>query len=420
MKNLIKPSLWTPGSGYDTIIKGPAVHRPMPGHELVDLKSLGILPWVAGGAPRHGTHTADDVVTQTADGRDLNQIWSDFMDLIEAVNATRTPLINFLTYPTDRPVEAVAQPGDGVDFEEASEFGEPVGSRIVPSYFNMAFSFKWYDLAARYTWQYLADATASMVDSVANAAVEAYGRKLLFEILRTIFNSTNGAATIQGNPYTVYKFYNNDGTVPPTYKTNTFLSTHNHYLTTGEATLEGNDLDVLILDDLASHGYSMENGYRLVIMVHRTQGDVIRTFRAGQGTPAARYDFIPAQGQPGQIMLLNQTIFGANQPSNTLNGLNVIGSYGPALIVQDDWMPQTHVFGFATGGEQSINNPVGLREHAQTNLRGLRLVKGRVADYPLIDSYWVVGFGTGIRQRGAGVVLEVTADATYDPPAVYA
>lgn len=421
MNKFVLPEIWTPSRGsYDTVFFGPKASTAKRGMDLVDLVALGILPGVRGGAPRHGTHVAADVVTQTADGRDLNAIWTDFMELLNAVNGQRQALVSFLTFPVSTPTEMVAQPGDGVDFEEASEFGEPIGARIAPSYFTFGYTFKWYDLAARYTWQYLADATATMVDSVANAAVEAYYRLLMNQVLRTVFNASNLSATINGQAYNVYKFYNADGTVPPTYKTNTFNGTHTHYKTTGGAALTADDLDLLVLDDLASHGYNLENGYRLVTMVHSTVASTIRGFRSVANGGAGRYDFIPAQGQPGQIMDMTTQVVGTQRVAATLNGLTVIGSYGPLIIVEEDYMPSTHVLTFATGGESNLNNPVGIREHAQTNLRGLRLVKGRNPDYPLIDSFWAVGFGTGIRHRGGGVVLEITADATYDPPAVYA
>ena len=159
--------LWTP----DLVLPGQIATTPKKGMELVDLRALGILPGAMGGANRLGAHEAGDVVTQTADGVDLNSIWSDFQDLLNQANGQRTALINFLTFGVGSPTETVTQPGQGVDFEEASEYGEPVGSRIQPTYFQMGYTFKWYDLAARYTWQYLADATQAMVDSVANACV---------------------------------------------------------------------------------------------------------------------------------------------------------------------------------------------------------------------------------------------------------
>lgn len=416
-------NLWTP----DLVFPGPVARTPKRGMELVNLRELGILPGVSGGAPRKGYHVAGDVVTRTADGQDLNAVWTTMLDLLNAVNGGRQALIQFLTFPVTNNVELVAQPGEGVDFEDASEFGEPTGSRLVPSYFNMGYTFKWYDLAARYTWQYLADATESMINAVANAAVEAYWRKLLTEVLKTAFNPTNLSATINGNAYNVYKFYNADGVVPPTYKQNTFAGSHTHYKTTGtNGVVEATDLDTMVIDDYASHGYSAENGYTLVAMVHSTVGNSIRNFRSAVNTAQAvggnygRYDFIPAQGQPGQIIPATTQVIGATQVAPTLNGLTVIGTYGPLTIVQDDWLPTTHIMTFATGGPENLLNPVGLREHAQPGLRGLRLVKGRNADYPLIDSFWATGFGTGIRQRGGGIMLELSANASYTVPAVYA
>lgn len=422
MSTVTSRRFWTP----DMTIPAHLATRPKRGMELVDLRALGILPAGLGAANRQGTHVAADIVTQTADGTDLNSVWSDFMNLLDLVNGQRQALINFLTFSVSQPTELVTQPGQGVDFEDATEFGEPVGSRIQPSYFNLGYTFKWYDLAARYTWQYLADATDAMVNSVANASVEAYYRKLMTEVLRTVFNPTNLTATIRGNAYNVFKFYNNDGTVPPSYKNNTFLGTHTHYKNSGtNDVLEAQDLDTMVIDDFASHGYDQLNGYRLVVMVNSVIGNQIRNFRSAVNTAQAvggnygRFDFIPAQGQPGQIIPATTQVIGAAQVANTLNGLNVIGSYGPLIVVQDDWLPTTHLFAFATGGEDNLNNPIGLRQHANANLRGLRLVKGRNADYPLIDSFWAAGFGTGVRQRGGGIVMALTA-AAYAPPAIYA
>lgn len=413
---------WTP----DMTIPATLSSTPKRGMELVDLRALGIIPAGVGGANRLGTHVAADVVTQTADGTDLNVIWTTFMDLLNAVNSQRQALINFLTFSVAQPFELVTQPGQGVDFEEASEFGEPVGSRIVPAYFNLGYTFKWYDLAARYTWQYLADATDAMVNSVANASVEAYYRLLLNAVLKTVFNPTNLTATINGNAYNVYKFYNADGTVPPAYKNNTFTGSHTHYKNSGtDNVLEAQDLDTLVIDDFASHGYDQLSGYRLVLMVNTVIGNQIRNFRSAVNTAQAvggnygRYDFIPAQGQPGQIIPATTQVIGATQVANSLAGLNVIGTYGPLIVVQDDWLPTTHLFAFATGGTDNLNNPIGLREHANANLRGLRLVKGRNADYPLINSFWAAGFGTGVRQRGGGIVMALTS-AAYAAPSVYA
>ena len=103
----------------------------------------------------------------------------------------------------------------------------------------------------------------------------------------------------------------------------------------------------------------------------------------------------------------------------TVNGLTVVGRYGSWLIVEEDYIPVGYMVGFATGGELNATNPVGIREHQNASLRGLRLVKGREPDYPLIDSFYNRGFGTGVRHRGAGVVMQVTAAGAYTIPAAY-
>lgn len=424
MSKLITPSIdevrknWSvayPG-GIDMVMPqaGAKAHAGM---ELVNLRELGILPGFTGGAPVHGTHTVSDVLTQLADGTPLNGIWDDFMALLNATNGSRQALINFLTYSVTNPTDTIAQPGDGVDFEDATEFGVPVASRVQPSYFQLGYSFKWYDLSARFTWQYLAEATQSMVDSVANAAVEAYWRKQMVELMKTLFNNVNTTATIRGNAYNVYRFYNADGTVPPTYKTNTFTGSHNHYVASGAGTVNSGDLDEII-DDFASHGYTQILGYTLALLVNRAEGDIIRGFRTAANGGTARFDFLPTNQQPGMILNTAQQVIGQQAPPTSLRGLSVVGSYGPLVIVQDDWFPAGYIVGVATGGENNLNNPIGIREHAQESLRGLRLVRGRQPDYPLIDSYWATGFGFGTRQRGGVYVMKITAGA-YAPPAIY-
>jgi hypothetical protein len=73
----------------------------------------------------------------------------------------------------------------------------------------------------------------------------------------------------------------------------------------------------------------------------------------------------------------------------------------------------------ATYGARDQRNAVSFREHVNASLHGFRLVKGRTPDYPLIDSFYSRGFGTGTRRRGAAAVMQVTSGA-YTNPAAYA
>jgi hypothetical protein len=241
--------------------------------------------------------------------------------------------------------------------------------------------------------------------------------------MRTLYRNTNRLATIiNGTAYNVYTFYNNDGTVPPAYGANTFAGTHNHYVTSGAATITSGDLDEA-QDDLSSHGYSASNGYAIVHLVNKQESATIRTFKSVQNGGTARWDFIPAQGTPNFLLpaqFIVNTSNGGIQPPNTYRGMKVLGSYGDALIVENDYFVAGYVVTTATGGEENVQNPIGIREHARPELRGLRMVKSRQDDYPLQDSYWQRGFGTGVRHRGATYVMQITASGSYTIPATYA
>jgi hypothetical protein len=364
-----------------------------------------------------GTNTEGDVLTQTIDGRDLNEVWNDFQASLSAWNAGRSALVSALTFPVGSPVEDVAQLAME-DFEEASEFGEPKGIGG-GGFFSMGYDFKWYDIATRFTWKFLAEAGASQVESVHNQVLEADNRLVFNKVMKSIFSNVNRTADIRGNAYNVYAFYNNDGTTPPAYKADTFASTHNHFLVSGAATVVSGDLDDME-EHLVHHGYGRQAGATMILMVNRAQLAVIRSFRVSTG---ASYDFIAGAGQAPWLLPTNTggvvSPQGSAVPAN-VNGLPVVGVYGPWLVVEESYVPAGYMVGFATGGELAATNPIGMREHQNTALRGLRLVKGKEADYPLIDSFYNRGFGTGIRHRGAGVVMQVKASGSYEIPASYA
>ena len=72
----------------------------------------------------------------------------------------------------------------------------------------------------------------------------------------------------------------------------------------------------------------------------------MHAFRAG--TPAgASYDFIPSRGAPAYLQPEN--IVGEQAPDSVF-GLRVSGSLGPALLVEHEFIPQGYVIVLATSG----------------------------------------------------------------------
>lgn len=361
-----------------------------------------------------GYNERGDVITETTDGFPLNRMWDEFQRTIRMWNAQRDALTNLLTFNVTALIEGVRYPIEQ-DFQEASEFGEPTGIRLGPS-FRMGYDFKWWDLAIRYTWMFLAEATTAQLTALNNTALEADNRLMFTRVMKQIFNSTTKTADIDGESVNVYPFYNGDSMVPPKWKNTTHSTGHNHYLESGATTVDSGDLDAMAAH-LTHHGYTQITGYRLVLLVNQAQGATIRTFRSADGD---LFDFIPAAGVGGGVYLpANSGIVGQVAVTN-IPGLNTIGTYGQFTIVEEDYIPAGYMFGFATGGELAIGNPVGIRQHENASLQGLRLVKGRDNDYPLIDSFYLHGMGTGVRHRGAGVVMEIGNGGTYTVPAAYA
>jgi hypothetical protein len=384
----------------------------------LDSNGLPIYP-IKGSDQLQGYNTEGDLVTVTADGRDLNAMWTEFQQTLEIWNERRQQLINLLTFPVTALIEDVPQVGDA-EFEMATEFGEPVGIRTGLTYFSLGYDFHDYDMAVRYTWKFLRDADARQVEAIHQQALNADNRMVFRKVMEAIFDNRNRATSIRQQNIPVYPLYNNDGTVPPTYKNNTFAGSHNHYMVSNAATIDSGDFEAAY-DNIAEHGFGLENGSQFVIMAPKAMVKEMRKWRMGvanNNSVVANYDFIPSPTEPALIVPNAEGLLGSRPPA-TWNGFRVSGSYGDVLIIEEDYIPTGYFLMFATGGAGNLQNIVGLREHANPQYRGLRLLPGNNQRYPLVDSYYSRGFGTGIRQRGGAVVMQIKASGSYDLPTAY-
>lgn len=389
------------------------------------MDSLYKFPQLAGsdgtGLPLSGRgyHTEGDLVSVTADGIDLNAMWDEFQMVMELHNARRAGLVGLLTYPVVNLIEQVPQVGES-EFELASEFGVPQSHRVNPDYFTMGFGFEDYDIATRFTWKFLRDADARQVEAIHQSVLNADNRLIFRKVMEAIFDNRTRETDIRNQPYKVYPLYNGDGTAPPSYKNKTFTGTHSHYLASGAAQVDSGDLEDMY-EHIAEHGYSFENGTTFIAMMNKAQIKEVRKFRQGQTNnngAVANYDFIPSANQPALIVPNEEGLLGDKPPSVWM-GMQVAGSYAGILIIEESYIPEGYMFMFGTGGEGDLQNLVGLREHANPAYRGLRLLPGNQQAYPLVDSYYSRGFGTGIRQRAGGVVMQLTADDEYTIPDQY-
>lgn len=369
-----------------------------------------------------GYLTKGDVKYRTHDGINVNDLWEEFQDTLTIYNQHLGSLLSLLTYQVQSEVELVPRVGE-VQFERATEYGVPKAARIEADYYQLAYDFKDYDLAFRYTWMYLRDADSRQVRAMHGRAMEA-DRALMFrKVMEAIFHNETRPAQINGQPYNVYPLYNGDGQIPPSYKGQTFSGTHSHYMVSGAAVFDSEDHEAAVAN-LEEHGYGFDTGTQIIALCHRAEINQVRTWAKGQdtqpgaGTAIAAYDFVPAPNQPPFILPNGQGLLGS-LPPDFWRGLRVIGSYGDVLYIEEPTIPQGYILFLATGGAGALENLVGLREHKDPAWRGLRQLPGNQSGYPLVDSFYQRSFGTGIRQRGGGVVMQITANPSYTPPAKF-
>lgn len=389
------------------------------GNAMKLYRETGILLSIGGGAK--GYNEVADLLTRTVDGVDQNELWDEFNETIDILNEQRGPLVERLTFQVTEPFEEV-MPIVTEEFEEADEYAQPKGIRLGRPW-NMGFPLKYHDLASRFTFRFLGRVPASQLRAINNTALEADQWLVYKTILTRVFDNRTFQATLEdtGTVVNTYPFFNGDQTalpaVPPTWKSYTHLNTHTHYLVSNGATVDSGDLDEMWLH-IYHHGYT-QAGASIILLVNRTQANTIRSFRVSTGS---MYDFIPAtvrDGVPVRFILDGQIIGGQPGDDSGLGGVfpGFIGTYGPITVVEEDLIPAGYMFMFASGGRFADRNPVGLREHPNAALRGLKLIP-QFERYPLRESFYHHALGAGVRHMAAGVVMQVKASGSYEIPSL--
>lgn len=351
-----------------------------------------------------GISTSGDLLSTTLDGVSLDRLWDEFITTLTMWNNSRSPIANLFTENTTLPGVAQSQATEGDDFEEASEFGKPKALRADATPMIMGVPLRWFDGSIRYTENFLRDAPASQVEAQHSAALEADNRLVFKSVLRALFAKPALAnRPVNDTGATIFPLWDGETDAkPPAYAGHEFAAGHNHFLTTGSVDFDGADLAALIRT-ITEHGYGVNGTDQIVVLMHPNQGEVARGFRVSEGAP---FDFIPSAGAPAY--LTNEQIVG-EKPAASINGLEVIGGFGKALLVEDYHMPDKYLAATATGAA-----PLAFRQHSRAEYQGLRIIPG-TGRHPLVESTYQRGFGLGVQRRGAAAVMQVTAGSYSEP-----
>lgn len=364
---------------------------------------------------RQGIQANGDVlVNELIDGTDINDLWAELIAAFTLYNEERTTIASLLSFRTTNASDAVPQSIGTSSFEVATEHGLPKSAGTPADALLLSYTFQDYDLRTAFTWRFLRNADRRQVDAVINGVMESDTKLVTGTILRRLFDPAEGVNEFSGKCYGLYTGI--DGVTPPPYLGNQFPSTTNHYLATQAAQIDSQDIEDA-LNLIRIKGYGLDSSSQLLIIANPVESEQIQTWRSGKesrsGGPIAKHDFVPSVKAPPYLQPEN--IVG--QPiSGDYYGREVLGSYGPAWLLETSFVPAGYVAVVASGGPNSERNAVGMREHINTAYQGLRTIPGNFQGYPLIDAFYQRSFGVGVRQRGAAVCLQVTAGSTYTAP----
>jgi hypothetical protein len=363
-----------------------------------------------------GISSAGDVLVSTLnDGTDLNDVWAEIAQVLDLYNTERSGIVDLLSYHTTQAADAVPQSISSDSFEEATEFGVPRAIRPPSDVLKLGFTYRDYDLALRATWRFLREATQEQVTSQVTRVLESDNKNVTGAILGRLFNPVVEQNEWQHN---CYGLWNADMTPPP-YLGKTFDSAHTHYLVSNSTVIDSQDIEQMIRH-VKEHGYGTRNGSQMLIFAHPDDVQLasLTAWRAGveyrSGGPLPLYDFIPSALMPAWIS--DEQIHGPI-PAADFHGLEVHGSFAGALLCQSYFVPLGYVAVVASGGPGSESNPVGFREHVNSDYHGLRKIAGP-GKYPLQDATFARGFGVGTRHRGAAVVCKIAASGSYSAPVI--
>lgn len=335
----------------------------------------------------------------TIDGQPLNEIWTELQTRLALFNQQANRMVGLLTYPTPRAQEKTSVPWTP-NFEDATEFGRPRKARFQTIF--RGFPLKHKDLGMGYTQEYIDDSRGfELIASMAQAE-SAYWSLQMSVALTAIFNDDPSADGFNDG-VTPLGLYSGDGEVPPNYRRWTFDGNHTHYLTSAA-------VDVTALQametHLIHHGYGDDSlgGAGGKIFLHANRSD-IATIRGLSG-------FVPAV-TASVPQVVDGVVIGVQRTGEM--GLSPEGYFGKLIIIENNEIPAGYLLAVSSGGIFNTSNVVGLRQHENASARGLRLIEGRNARYPLIDSVYDTYLGAGVRHRGAAVVTQITGGAYTVP-----
>lgn len=357
----------------------------------------------------------DALATHTADGVGLNEIWADLVGAFDTWNKHRTGISDLLSFRTVLPGEAVPQNVSSPSFEQLTEYGVTNAAGLPGEAAILGYDFGDFGLRSSFTWRALRAMTAEQVYAAINGIMHSDNRLVTGTILKRLFDPS---PKTNNEGYTCRGLWNADGQYVPSYLGHEFdPATTTHYWKSDATQVDSGDIEDAVRT-IRAKGYGREAGSQILILASQLESENIQTFRQGEesrsGGPIAKHSYIPSKKAPAYLTpdnIVGEAI------SGEFHEIECLGSYGPAWLVETEFIPAGYIAVVATGGPNSQNNVIGVREHPVSSYRGLLAAPGNTG-YPIQDSQYIRSFGVGVRQRGAAVAIQIGSGTDYTAPTI--
>ena len=326
--------------------------------------------------PSYGLLTSDDI--------DCRMLYKEFQQGVQVYNEVEWGLLKRFVRETSK--ESVRIWQRNMEFVTAAEGYLETWQKIRAT--EIMLPLEDFEIGFAFTKKAIQDATANELKETQGEALRAdqrlLAKRFFYRALRRGTATSARATASMGWWDGRMAETGADGAAPPSWKGNTFTTSHNHFDTTGANDLALSDFSAL-KREIREHGYSGP----LFLFMNSEQVEECENLAGWTSamTPNSIIETVATQG------------------------FEALKQFQGFTIIQDDWITE----GYLMAIEAKIR-PITMRLPLNKSAQGLKLWEGPYSAYPLQEAYYGHRFDMAVCHRGAGAVREITTDATYTNP----
>jgi hypothetical protein len=315
----------------------------------------------------------------TIDNVRANSLYERYLGWIDEYNANPEYMSDFIRkvgIKIDRPSAVLSEAP--LEFVESADLNMPDWQKAKET--TIPVDLRYYALGQAFTRRFIQSNTSHVLDEWTKKAIAA-DQRLVMKKYFGVMLTKSASGYYHGATYT-----------PPSYKHNTFSSTHQHYvlshLGAGNALCDIADVR-WVKEHILEHGYSALNLhlYANANTIRAIEGWATWTASSTPTVPSRLTDTLATEG--------------------FAQGVSIEGF----VLHHEEWIPDNYLLFL------SLDEPcVAERIHPNPSARGLMLIPGKNSNCHLEDSYYERAVGTAVIGKGAGVVLYSTTGGTWVDP----